>query len=79
MNDLPELYTERLILNRPTLHDLEDFLFHINSTEDYSKTFLTSVFPFRSSKPKNGWNAAIWESTPEPRCDLLFAKKKQAN
>lgn len=60
MNDLPELYTERLILNRPTLHDLEDFLFHINSTEDYSKNLFNISFPFTPEQ------AEKWLE----RCDL---------
>ena len=49
---LPEIITERLLLNRPVENDLDDFLFQINSSEDYSKNLFNIPFPFAAANSK---------------------------
>ncbi len=46
MNEFPTISTERLILSRPTLEDMDDFVLQINSTEDFSKNLFNIPFPY---------------------------------
>ncbi len=50
---LPVLKTQNLLLNRPTENDLEDFLVHINSAEDFSKNLFNIAFPYTKEEAKN--------------------------
>ena len=62
MDQIFEINTERLHLNRPTENDLEDFLLHINSSEDFSKNLFNISFPFSEEQAK------IWFKS----CDLGY-------
>ncbi len=46
MESFPVLHTERLILNRPTYEDRDDFVLQINSTEDFSKNLFNITYPY---------------------------------
>lgn len=46
MKNLPTLITERIVLSRPTENDLEDFVFQINSCEDFSKNLFNIPYPY---------------------------------
>lgn len=50
MEQIFEIETDRLILNRPTHEDLDDLLFQINSCEDYSKNLFNITFPFTAEQ-----------------------------
>jgi len=54
MNSFPTLSTERLVLSQPTISDLEDVVFQMNSTSEISENTLSLPFPYREE------NAHFW-------------------
>ncbi|TXF77410.1 GNAT family N-acetyltransferase [Chryseobacterium sp.] len=48
-----ELKTSRLILSRPTKNDLDDFVLHMNSCEDFSKNLFNIPFPYTRQDAEN--------------------------
>lgn len=53
MQELIHLQTERLILDRPTESDLDDFVIHMNSCEDFSKNLFNIPFPYTREDAEN--------------------------
>ena len=54
MNSFPTLSTERLVLSQPTISDVEDVVFHMNSTPEISENTLSLPFPYLEE------NAHFW-------------------
>lgn len=47
MDDFPNLVTERLVLNQPTESDIDDVIFLLNQTPDFSDNTLSMPFPYK--------------------------------
>ena len=47
MNNFPTLSTARLILSQPTVSDVEEVVFHANSTSEIAENTLTFPYPYR--------------------------------
>lgn len=54
MNSFPTLSTERLVLSQPTISDVEDVVFQMNSTSEISENTLSLPFPYLEE------NAHFW-------------------
>ncbi|MBW8362637.1 MAG: GNAT family N-acetyltransferase [Kaistella sp.] len=53
MQELIHLQTDRLILDRPTEKDLDDFVVYMNSCEDFSKNLFNIPFPYKRENAEN--------------------------
>lgn len=47
MQNFPTLSTARLVLSLPTISDLEDIVFHANSTSEIAENTITFPYPYR--------------------------------
>ena len=64
-NNLPTLSTARLVLSMPTISDLEDIIFHANSTSEIAENTITFPYPYEEK------HAHFWLKMAEEG----FAKK----
>ena len=61
MQNFPTYFTARLVLSMPTISDLEDIIFHANSTSEIAENTITFPYPYEE-KHAHFWlnpNSAI--------------------
>ena len=77
MQNFPTLSTARLVLSLPTISDLEDIIFHANSTSEIAENTITFPYPYEE-KHAHFWLTMAEEGFAK-KDDYIFAIREKEN
>ena len=77
MQNVPTFSTARLVLSLPKISDLEDIIFHANSTSEIAENTITFPYPYEE-KHAHFW-LKMAEEGFEKKEDYIFTIREKKN
>ena len=77
MQNFPEISTQRLILNQPTIDDREDLILYLNASPEFAENTLTMPYPY--TKESADFWVKIAEDGFNNRNTYIFAIRLKEN
>ena len=76
MQNFPTLSTARLVLSLPTVSDLEDIIFHANSTSEIAENTITFPYPYEE-KHAHFWLKMAEEGFAKKDANIFAIREKE--